>query len=81
MPSFVSLSIYSFDFYADGCSANTDDVEYLTFDDCMDNNGVWIDLDEVSKKHSIEWKWIKGHTGHFGNEKADELANAAIDEL
>jgi len=40
MPSFVSLSIYSFDFYEDGCSANTDDVEYLTFDDCMDNNGV-----------------------------------------
>ena len=45
------------------------------------NKALWIELDNVSQKHSIEWKWIKGHTGHFGNEKADDLANAAIDEL
>ena len=45
------------------------------------NKALWIELDNVSQKHSIEWKWIKGHTGHFGNEKADDLANDAIDEL
>ena len=45
------------------------------------NKALWIELDNVSQKHRIEWKWIKGHTGHFGNEKADDLANDAIDEL
>jgi len=45
------------------------------------NKPLWVELDKLSNKHQIEWKWIRGHTGHFGNEKADELANKAIDEL
>ena len=45
------------------------------------NKDLWILLDQLSQKHTIEWKWVRGHTGHFGNERADELANQAIDSL
>jgi ribonuclease HI len=29
-------------------------------------------------KHEIEWKWVKGHSGHDGNERADRLANQGV---
>ena len=45
------------------------------------NKNLWILLDQLSQKHTIEWKWVRGHTGHLGNERADELANQAIDSL
>ncbi|MEK7304048.1 MAG: RNase H family protein, partial [Pseudomonadota bacterium] len=32
-------------------------------------------------QHKIHWKWIKGHSGHEENERADQLANRAIDEM
>ena len=38
------------------------------------NKELWIELLEVSKKHQIEWCWVKGHAGHEMNERADELA-------
>ena len=44
------------------------------------NQDLWKQLDELSSKHHVEWKWVKGHSGHPGNEKADELANKAIDK-
>lgn len=44
------------------------------------NQDLWQRLDEASKKHDIEWHWVKGHTGHEGNERADDLANRAMDE-
>jgi|TARA_B100001559_G_C16281673_1_gene520936 ribonuclease HI len=44
------------------------------------NKDLWIALDEVSKNHSIDWQWIKGHSGHPQNERADELANLIIDK-
>tara|TARA_X000001036_G_C20225136_1_gene621460 strand:+ start:144 stop:587 length:444 start_codon:yes stop_codon:yes gene_type:complete len=44
------------------------------------NKDLWIALDEVSKNHSIDWQWIKGHSGHPQNERADELANLIIDQ-
>jgi len=31
--------------------------------------------------HQIDWQWVRGHTGHPENERADQLANRAIDEL
>jgi ribonuclease HI len=45
------------------------------------NQDLWQRLDELSQKHTIEWRWVKGHSGDIGNEKADELANRAIEEM
>lgn len=45
------------------------------------NIDLWQQLDKVCGRHDIEWHWIKGHSGHEENERADALANAAIDEL
>ena len=42
------------------------------------NKDLWIALDQLVSKHNIKWKWIKGHSGHPENERADELANEAI---
>jgi len=38
------------------------------------------DSHEATQRHNIEWHWIKGHSGHHGNERADDLANRAMDE-
>ena len=43
------------------------------------NKGLWIELDELVSEHSINWHWVRGHTGHPENERADQLANDAID--
>jgi ribonuclease HI len=42
------------------------------------NKELWIELDELRKKHEIEWHWVKGHAGHPENERADALANKGI---
>ena len=42
------------------------------------NKYLWEKLDNLTNNHSITWKWVRGHTGNPGNEKADELANQAI---
>ena len=42
------------------------------------NKELWIELDHLIQKHNISWKWVKGHSGHIENERADELANEAI---
>jgi ribonuclease HI len=39
------------------------------------NADLWRALDEEAARHSIEWRWVKGHAGDVGNEKADALAN------
>ncbi len=44
------------------------------------NKSLWLALDELATKHNISWQWVKGHSGHPQNERADELANLAIDE-
>ena len=38
-------------------------------------------LDELVAPHDIEWKWVRGHAGEFGNERVDALANQAMDRL
>ena len=43
------------------------------------NVDLWMALDEARLRHTIEWRWVKGHAGHPGNEKADELANRGVD--
>lgn len=45
------------------------------------NVELWKELDELVAQHSIEWVWVKGHSGHEENEIADQLANRGIDEL
>jgi ribonuclease HI len=45
------------------------------------NVDLWKQLDELSLPHDIEWCWVKGHSGHIENERADALANLAIDTL
>jgi len=42
------------------------------------NKTLWKKLDNLTNNHNITWKWVRGHTGNPGNEKADELANQAI---
>lgn len=45
------------------------------------NQDLWQALDEVASRHDVTWKWVRGHSGHPGNEAADALANRAIDEM
>ncbi|HKJ89225.1 MAG TPA: ribonuclease HI [Gammaproteobacteria bacterium] len=44
------------------------------------NVDLWQRLDAALQRHAVEWSWVRGHTGHDGNERADALANRAIDE-
>lgn len=44
------------------------------------NVDLWQRLDEALARHRVEWQWVRGHAGHDGNERADVLANRAIDE-
>lgn len=45
------------------------------------NANLWQKLDELSQQYKIQWKWVKGHSGHPENEIADKLANKGIDTL
>ncbi|MGH8175653.1 MAG: ribonuclease HI [Steroidobacter sp.] len=45
------------------------------------NVDLWQALEKEIERHRIEWHWVKGHAGVPGNERADRLANAAIDEM
>lgn len=43
------------------------------------NAELWRELLAESQRHEVNWHWVKGHSGHPGNERADTLANEAID--
>lgn len=45
------------------------------------NEDLWRRLDEAIQAHEISWRWVKGHSGNHGNERADALANLGIDSL
>lgn len=45
------------------------------------NADLWRQLDELNTLHRIDWRWVKGHSGHRENEIADQLANLGIEEL
>ncbi|WP_277051810.1 ribonuclease HI [Zestomonas thermotolerans] len=45
------------------------------------NADLWQQLDEQVGRHQVTWKWVRGHTGHHGNERADQLANRGVEEV
>lgn len=45
------------------------------------NQDLWQLLDTAVTDHEVTWRWVKGHAGVPGNERADELANRGLDEL
>jgi ribonuclease HI len=45
------------------------------------NKDLWQRLDKAAEQHHLRWQWIKGHSGHPENERADQLANRAVDEM
>ncbi|MDG4812382.1 ribonuclease HI [Hydrogenovibrio sp. 3SP14C1] len=45
------------------------------------NQDLWQALDEALQPHDVSWAWVKGHSGHDENERVDDLANQAMDEL
>jgi ribonuclease HI len=42
------------------------------------NVDLWQQLDALCQAHDIRWHWVKGHAGHDGNERADQLANEGM---
>jgi len=42
------------------------------------NEELWRELDEMCARHTIRWRWVRGHSGHPENDRADALARAAI---
>ena len=45
------------------------------------NKDLWLRLDELTQTHNVDWRWVKGHSGHVENERVDGLANRGIAEL
>ena len=45
------------------------------------NKDLWLRLDELTQTHDVDWRWVKGHSGHVENERVDGLANRGIVEL
>ena len=45
------------------------------------NEDLWRRLDDLVAGHQVAWDWVKGHSGHPENERADQLANRGIDEV
>lgn len=45
------------------------------------NADLWKRLDQMTQQHQVDWRWVKGHSGHRENEIADQLANRGIESL
>ena len=45
------------------------------------NADLWQQLVAAQAPHQVEWQWVRGHAGHPGNERADQLANRGIDAM
>ena len=45
------------------------------------NQDLWQALDREAARHEVDWRWVKGHSGHPENERADRLANLGMSEV
>lgn len=45
------------------------------------NVELWQELEAEVARHDVEWRWVKGHSGDPGNERADQLANRGVDQV
>ncbi len=45
------------------------------------NQDLWQRLDTQAQRHDVDWRWVKGHSGHAENERVDAAANDAIDRM
>jgi ribonuclease HI len=45
------------------------------------NEALWRRLDDLASRHEVKWHWVKGHSGHAENERADALANRGVASL
>lgn len=42
------------------------------------NQDLWVRLDSALAPHKVVWRWVRGHSGHRDNERADRLANQGV---
>ncbi|HFD11091.1 MAG TPA: ribonuclease HI [Crenotrichaceae bacterium] len=45
------------------------------------NADLWKRLQSATQTHDVSWRWVRGHQGHEGNERADQLANRGVDDI
>ena len=45
------------------------------------NDDLWKQLDQLAQRHQVKWFWVRGHSGHDGNEQADMLANRGVESV
>lgn len=45
------------------------------------NDDLWKQLDQLAQQHQVKWFWVRGHSGHDGNEQADMLANRGVESV
>lgn len=45
------------------------------------NEDLWRELDRLTSSHRVTWRWVKGHAGHAGNERCDQLAGEQIAKM
>jgi ribonuclease HI len=45
------------------------------------NADLWRRLGELAAAHDVDWIWVRGHSGHDGNEAADQLANRGVESV
>jgi ribonuclease HI len=45
------------------------------------NADLWLLLDALVARHHVRWHWVRGHTDHPGNDRADALANRGVPEM
>jgi ribonuclease HI len=43
------------------------------------NDDLWKELDKLAAMHKVDWRWVRGHSGHPENERADQLANRGVE--